>query len=108
MRFIQSLKYWWRVGRGLEDEVIEDLTKNKIDFKLGEKTRHGRKDKTCVRMIPPDHLDMLKCHNSDVTSWKRFVITILKNDHTCKYLGLAPTREQAKRQRIIQNKYKKI
>ena len=108
LRFIQSLKYWWRIGRGLEDEVIEDLTKNKIDFKLGEKTRHGRKDKTCVRMIPPDHLDMLKCHNSDVTSWKRFVITILKNDHTCKYLGLAPTHEQAKRQRIIQNKYKNI
>lgn len=108
LRFIQSLKYWWRVGRGLEDKVIEDLTKNNIDFKLGEKTRHGRKDKTCVRMIPPDHLDMLKCHNSDVTSWKRFVITILKNDHTCKYLGLAPTHEQAKRQRIIQNKYKKI
>jgi predicted phosphoadenosine phosphosulfate sulfurtransferase len=107
-RFIQSIKYWWRVGRGLPDEVIEDLKKNNIEFIKGEKTRHGRKDKTCVRMLPPDHLDMLKCHNSDVTSWKRFTITILKNDHTCKYLGLAPTHEQAKRQREIQAKYKNI
>tara|TARA_R110000803_G_scaffold18536_1_gene49296 strand:+ start:476 stop:1771 length:1296 start_codon:yes stop_codon:yes gene_type:complete len=107
-RFIQSLKYWWRIGRGLEDSIINDLRKNNINFKLGEKTKHGRKDKTCVRMLPPDHLDMLKCHNSDVTSWKRFVITILKNDHTCKYLGLAPTHGQAKRQREIQNKYKNI
>ena len=107
-RFIQSIKYWWRIGRGLPEEVIRDLEKNNIDFVYGDKTRHGNKDKTCIRMLPPDHLDMLKCHNSDVTSWKRFVITILKNDHTCKYLGLAPTHEQAKRQREIQKKYKNI
>lgn len=108
MRFIQSIKYWWRVGRGLPDEVIKDLEKNNIEFVKGEKTRHGNKDKTCVRMLPKDHLDMLKCHNSDVTSWKRFALTILKNDHTCKYLGLAPTHEQAKRQREITLKYKNI
>jgi predicted phosphoadenosine phosphosulfate sulfurtransferase len=108
MRFAQSIKYWWRVGRGLSEDVIEDLKKNKIEFILGEKTRHGNKDKTCVRMLPPDHLDMLKCHNSEVTSWKRFAITILKNDHTCKYLGLAPTHDQAKRQKAIQKKYSKI
>lgn len=107
-RFIQSIKYWWRVGRGLSDQVIEDLEKNGIDFKLGEKTRHGNKDKHCVRMLPPDHLDMLRTHPSEVTSWKRFAITILKNDHTCKYLGLAPTQEQAKRQKEIQDKYKGI
>ena len=108
MRFAQSLKYWWRVGRGLSDELIEDLEDNGIDFIRGEKTRHGRKDKTCVRMLPPDHLDMLKCHNSEVTSWKRFALTILKNDHTCKYLGLAPTKEQAVRQKEIQKKYKDL
>ena len=108
MRFAQSIKYWWRVGRGLSEDVIEDLRKNNIEFILGEKTRHGNKDKTCIRMLPPDHLDMLKCHNSEVTSWKRFAITILKNDHTCKYLGLAPTHDQAKRQKAIQKKYSKI
>ena len=108
MRFIQSIKYWWRVGRGLPKQVIDDLMYNGIFFKLGGKTRHGNKDKDCVRMLPPDHLDMLKVHNSEVTSWKRFAITILKNDHTCKYLGLAPTHEQAKRQREIMKKYKNI
>ena len=108
MRFIQSIKYWWRVGRGLAESVIEDLRINKIPFILGDKTRHGNKDKTCVRMLPPDHLDMLKCNNSEVTSWKRFSLTILKNDHTCKYMGLSPTQEQAKRQRSIMEKYKTI
>jgi predicted phosphoadenosine phosphosulfate sulfurtransferase len=107
-RFIQSIKYWWRVGRGLDEKVIRDLKKNNIDFVIGENTRHGNKDKRCVRMIPPDHLDMLNCHNSEVTSWKRFTLTILKNDHTCKYLGLAPTKEQAIRQNEIKEKYKKL
>jgi len=108
MRFIQSIKYWWRVGRGLDDDTIEELKKIGVDFVLGEKTRHGNKDKWCVRMLPPDHLDELKRHPSEVTSWKRFAITILKNDHTCKYLGLAPTHDQLKRMKQIKEKYKKL
>jgi predicted phosphoadenosine phosphosulfate sulfurtransferase len=51
---------------------------------------------------------MLRCHNSQVASWKRFAVTILKNDHVCKYMGLQPTREQAIRQRQITEKYKKL
>lgn len=107
-RFIQSIKYWWRVGRGLDERVIKDLEKNNIPFTLGKVTRHGRQNKYCVRMLPQDHLDMLSCHNSEVTSWKRYAITILKNDHTCKYLGLAPTKDQLVRQKEIQQKYKNI
>jgi len=102
-RFIQSIKYWGRIGRGLPEEIISDLESNRIPFKLNGVTPHG--GNSLQRVIikrPPDHLDMLKCHNSMVTSWKRFAITILKNDHTCKYLGLAPTREQAVRQKEIQ------
>lgn len=109
MRFIQSLKYWGRVGRGLEDKTIKELEENNIDFKINGFTAHGRKTKKRVVIQSfPDHLDMLSCHNSDVASWKRFAITILKNDHTCKYLGLAPTKEQAVRQREIMEKYKSI
>jgi len=105
-RFIQSIKYWGRVGRGLPDEVIEDLSENGIKFKINGETPHGgnRLRRVQIRR-PPDHLDMLKSHNSDVTSWKRFAITILKNDHNCKYMGLAPTREQWLRQKEIQRKY---
>lgn len=109
MRFVQSIKYWGRTGRGLPEKTIKELKENGIKIHLNGKTAHG--NKTLDRVIiktPPDHLDMLSCHNSDVTSWKRFAITILKNDHTCKYLGLAPTKEQAVRQREIMEKYKSI
>lgn len=109
MRFIQSLKYWGRVGRGLPEKTISELKKHGVTFKENGKTAHGRKDLTRVVIQNfPDHLDMLSCHNSHVASWKRFAITILKNDHTCKYMGLAPTKEQTVRQREIMEKYKNI
>lgn len=109
MRFIQSFRVWGRMGRGVRDETIAELRDSGIRFKENGKTAHGSKTLTRVRMQTfPDHLDMLSCHGSAVASWKRFAITILKNDHTCKYMGLAPTKEQALRQRYIMEKYKKV
>jgi predicted phosphoadenosine phosphosulfate sulfurtransferase len=108
-RFIQSLTYWARVGRGLPDEVIAELEKHGVKFYINGTTPHGGNDLKRVRIMqPPDHLDALPFHNSQVTSWKRFAITILKNDHTCKYMGLAPTRDQAIRQREIMEKYRSV
>lgn len=108
-RFIQSFQVWGRVGRGLPESTIKELEEHGIPFKRNGLTAHGSKTLTRVQIRKfPDHLDMLSCHNSEVASWKRFAITILKNDHTCKYMGLAPTKEQAVRQREIMEKYKKI
>lgn len=108
-RFIQSIRYWARVGRGLNDDIIQDLEKNNVEFKFNGFTAHGKNQLRRVRIVnPPDNLDCLKSHNSEVTSWKRFAITILKNDHTCKYMGLAPTKHQQERQQFIQKKYSSI
>lgn len=109
MRFTQSLRFWGRVGRGLPEKIIQELRKFKVKFRVNGTTPHGNKTLRRVRIWKvPDHLDMLSCHNSHVTSWKRFAVTMLKNDHTCKYMGLAPTKEQALRQREIMEKYKRI
>jgi predicted phosphoadenosine phosphosulfate sulfurtransferase len=106
-RFIQSFRVWGRKGRGLSEEIIQQLEEHGIPFKTNGKTPHGAKTKTRVMIKRfPDHLDSLQFHNSEVASWKRFALTILKNDHTCKYMGLAPTKEQAERQRQITQKYK--
>lgn len=109
MRFIQSFQVWGRVGRGLRKKIIRELKKYGVPFKLNGKTAHGNKtlDRVIIKRFP-DHLDFLSCSNGTVASWKRFAVTILKNDHTCKYMGLAPTKEQALRQRQIMEKYKKL
>lgn len=109
MRFAQSITYWARVGRGLPKKTVSELKKHNIEYKLNGKTAHGSKLLDRVRIYKyPDHLDMLSCHNSHVASWKRLAVTILKNDHTCKYLGLAPTKEQMVRQKEIMRKYKNV
>jgi predicted phosphoadenosine phosphosulfate sulfurtransferase len=108
-RLIFSLRFWGKVGRGLPEDVISKLQELKIDFQINGTTPHGGNNLRRVRIrVPPDHLDDLHRHPSAVTSWKRFAITILKNDHVCKYMGLAPTKSQALRQREIQAKYKSI
>ena len=106
-RLIQSILFWGRVGRGLRDDVIEQLEKiSKVRFFINGTTPHGKNMlKRVIIKVPPDHLDELKGENASVTSWKRFAVTILKNDHTCKYLGLAPTKHQMDKQKSIQRKY---
>jgi predicted phosphoadenosine phosphosulfate sulfurtransferase len=108
-RFIQSIKFWGRVGRGLPDEIIDQLAEMGVKFDINGTTAHGGNNLRRVRIRrPPDHMDALSAHPSMVTSWKRFAMPILKNDHTCKYLGLAPTNEQMQRQRAIDKKYGKL
>jgi len=108
-RFAQSLKFWARVGRGLPDNIITQLSENGVDFNINGYTPHGNKDLKRVRIFPfPDHVDFIKTNPSMIASWKRFALTILKNDHTCKYLGLQPTQDLQKRQKEIQKKYKGV
>lgn len=108
-RFIQSIRYWARVGQTVSDKTLEELKESNIKFKLNGYSPHGNKDKLRVRVLKyPDHTDFLSCNNAEVASWKRFAITILKNDHTCKYMGFAPTKGQMERQRLITAKYKNL
>lgn len=108
-RFAQSIKFWARVGRGLYDDIIEQLVINGIRHRINGTTPHGKNNlrRVCIA-VPPDHLDCLNTNKGSVTSWKRFAMTILKNDHTCKYLGLQPTKGQMDRQKYIQKKYSSI
>jgi len=108
-KFIQSFQVWGRKGRGLPEEIIQQLEDNNIPHKINGVTPHGRGTQRRVIIKKwPDHLDVLKAHPSMVASWKRFAMTILKNDHVCKYMGLQPSKEQMARQREIMEKYKGI
>lgn len=108
-RFIQSLKYWNKTGRGLNDKTIQELRDNNIKHGINGNTCFGSKTKKRVTFSKvPDEVDVLSCHNSDVLSWKRFAITILKNDHTCKYLGLAPSHDSQQKINNILKKYENL
>lgn len=105
-KFEHSIKFWSSIGRGLSEEIIEGLEENNIEFSRNGYTPHGNKnlERIIIKKIP-DHLDFLKSEKGSVISWKRFALTILKNDHTCKYLGYAQNKYQMERQREITKKY---
>lgn len=109
MRFAESVDYWSTVGGTMESKTLEELRRSYVPIQENGLTPHGRKDKLQIRLLEyPDHTDFLSCHNSEVASWKRCAITILKNDHVCKYMGWSQTKGQIERQRAIMEKYKKL
>ena len=108
-RFTQSIEFWRYVGRGLSAKIIKDLKDNNVPFTTNGKTVHGRKTLTRVILKEyPDNLDILRANKGEVASWKRLTLTILKNDHTCKYLGFAQTKSQMEKQKQIVAKYKNL
>ena len=55
----------------------------------------------------PDHTDDIKS-SKDIPSWKRMCYCILRNDHTCRFMGFGLTREQQKRINELKYKYSKV
>jgi predicted phosphoadenosine phosphosulfate sulfurtransferase len=109
-RFAQSILYWARTGITVPEEVAADLERIGVPHKINSTPAQLARSNTrrVIIVKVPDHLDELRAHPSTIQSWKRFAITILKNDHTCKYLKYAPTQEQQARQREIQAKYRSL
>ena len=55
----------------------------------------------------PDDTDDIKS-SKDIPSWKRMCYCILKNDHTCRFMGFGITRQQQKNIDLIRDKYKSL
>ena len=55
----------------------------------------------------PDHTDDIKS-TKDVPSWKRMCYCILRNDHTCRFMGFGLTREQKRQIDALKAKYKQV
>lgn len=99
-----SIEFWKTKGGVLSDEIIKELDKLSIKYELG---RHNYKsDKKAVKL---DYLDDLNIKDfKAIPTYKRMCICILKNDHTCKYMGFSQTKlEMIKRKEAVQ-KYENI
>ena len=55
----------------------------------------------------PDNTDDIRS-TKDIPSWKRMCFCILKNDHTCRFMGFGLSREQQHQVDQIREKYKSI
>lgn len=75
----------------LSEEVIQKLKDRNIPIQVGDSTNY-RTDKKPVRMDYLDDIDIEEFR--DIPTYKRMCICILRNDHTCKYMGFALTKEE--------------
>lgn len=108
-KFSTSIQFWHETGGGLDDEAIHELQMKGYSVRRNGVSNYTRNKKSRVVFIGkiPDDTDDIKS-TKDIPSWKRMCYCILKNDHTCRFMGFGITREQQHRIDLIRDKYKSI
>lgn len=108
-KFNTSIQFWHETGGGLDEETIRELEEHGYQIRRNGVSNYTLNKKSRIIFIGkiPDHTDDIKS-TKDLPSWKRMCYCILKNDHTCRFMGFGLTREQKKRVDLIKEKYKSI
>ena len=108
-KFKTSIEFWHKTGGGLDEDAIAELEEKGYRIR-----RNGISNYTlmkCSRVIfldkIPDHTDNIRS-TKDIPSWKRMCYCILKNDHTCRFMGFGLTKEQRIYVEFLKQKYSKV
>lgn len=104
--FKTSIEFWDKRGGVLDDETIQELRDAGIPLEVKGKTNYRTKKKAVAFKDYPDDAPVKKFRT--VPSYKRMCITIMKNDHTAKYMGFARTKAQQEKRRKAMEKYANI
>lgn len=100
-----SIRFWREKGGCLSEETIARLQKAGIRIDVGDRSAY-RTDKRPVRMEYLDDTDLPEF--SQLPTFKRICICILKNDHACKYMGFSPNKSETQRRKKIMEKYESL
>lgn len=100
-----SIKFWREKGGVLSKETIEELKAAGVKIEVLKSTAY-KTDKLPVKMEYIDDID-IKDFNL-IPTYKRMCITIMKNDHLCKYMGFSFTKSELARRKNIMEKYKAL
>lgn len=96
-----SMNFWRDKGGCLADETIRKLEKMGIPITVGDHSNY-RTEKKPVRMEYLDDIDIPEF--KELPTFKRMCICILKNDHTCKYMGFSLNKaEKEQKERVMEN-----
>ncbi|MBV7674160.1 DUF3440 domain-containing protein [Streptomyces halstedii] len=107
-----SIKYWTVKGGALPQESADELRDGApagTEF-LGQPTdnrkRRGPYEVVRFRRYPDDIPEV--SDQSLVPTYKRLVITILRMDHACKYMGFGQTKREMTKRSAAVEKYREI
>lgn len=100
-----SIKFWKERGGCLSDETIKELRDAGVNIEVSDHTNY----KTSKKPVRMDYLDDIDIKEfKEIPTYKRMCICIIKNDHLCKYMGFSLTKDEMKRRKAIQEKYKDL
>jgi len=100
-----SIKFWKERGGVLSLEVIEKLKSLNIEFTVIDSTNY-KTDKKPVCMEYLDDIDITEF--TEIPTYKRMCISIMKNDHLCKFMGFSLTKTEVLLRTNAETKYKNI
>lgn len=100
-----SMHFWRKKGGVLADETIQKLRDRHIPIEVMDTTNYKTR-KRPVRMEYIDDIDIPEF--KEIPTYKRMCICILRNDHACKYMGFALTREEARLRDQVMQQFKQL
>ncbi len=108
-KFKTSIAFWHNVGGGLEEEAIQELIDHGYQIKRNGVSNYTVMKNSRIVFVGkiPDHTDDIKS-TKDIPSWKRMCYCILRNDHTCRFMGFGLTREQQRQVDALREKYREV
>ncbi len=108
-KFRTSIEFWHKTGGGLEEETIRELVEHGYKIRRNGVSNYTIMKNSRIIFLEriPDHTDDIKS-SKDLPSWKRMCYCILRNDHTCRFMGFGVSREQKKLIDTLKQKYVKV
>ena len=108
-KFKTSIAFWHKTGGGLVEQSIQELIDKGYNIRRNGISNYTVMKNSRIIFLDkiPDHTDDIKS-TKDIPSWKRMCYCILKNDHTCRFMGFGLTKEQKKRIDTLKWKYSKV
>ncbi len=100
-----SIRFWRERGGCLAEKTIRKLLERNIDIQVGTSTAYHT-DKLPVRMEYLDDIDIPEFQ--EIPTYKRMCVCILKNDHACKYMGFALTKQEKVMKENVMNAFKAL
>lgn len=101
----KSIEFWKTRGGVLSKDVIKKLKKMKIPIEVKKETNYNT-DKKPVCMDYLDDIDITEF--TEIPTYKRMCICIMKNDHLCKYMGFSLTKNEMELRTNAERKYKNL
>lgn len=108
-KFQTSIQFWHETGGGLSEETIAELEEKGYKIRRNGVSNYTLDKKSRVVFVQkiPDHTDDILT-SKDIPSWKRMCYCILKNDHTCRFMGFGLTRQEQKKIDLLKEKYRGV